>query len=40
MSIKMKPSHIQTLLSVPELHRVMPKNGSRTLPPVGNYTLP
>ena len=39
MSIKMKPSHIQTLLSVPELHRVMPF-GLRTLPPVGNFTLP
>ncbi len=32
-------SFIQTLLSVLELHQVC-HNGSRTLPPVGNCTLP
>jgi hypothetical protein len=32
-------SSIQTVLSVPEFHRFLPC-GSRTLPPVGNFTLP
>jgi hypothetical protein len=35
-------SSIQTLLSVPESHQFNPfiKKESRTLPPVGNFTLP
>ena len=35
-------SSIQTLLSVPESHQFSPfvKKESRTLPPVGNFTLP
>ncbi len=37
------PNHfsslIQTILSAPESHRIMPY-GSRAVPPVGNYTLP
>ena len=34
-------SLIQTILSVPESHRIgHPAGGSRTLPPVGNHTLP
>lgn len=33
-------SSIQTILLVPELHRVSRRSGSRTLPPVGNFTLP
>ena len=32
-------SFLQTILSVPESHRIMP-HGSRTVPPVGNCTLP
>ena len=33
-------SLIQTLLSVLELHQIGRQNGSRTIPPVGNLTLP
>lgn len=33
-------STIQTILSVLELHQISHQSGSRTLPPVGNYTLP
>ena len=32
-------SFIQTILSAPESHRIMPL-GPRALPPVGNHTLP
>lgn len=34
-----RSSLIQTILSAPESHRIMPV-GSRAVPPVGNLTLP
>ena len=36
----MSSSLIQTLLSVPELHRIGRRSGLRTVPPVGNFTQP
>ena len=38
-STVLSSSSIQTVLSAPESHRIMPL-GSRALPPVGNLTLP
>ena len=38
-STVLSSSSIQTVLSAPESHRIMPF-GSRALPPVGNHTLP
>ena len=38
-STVLSSSSIQTVLSAPESHRIMPL-GSRALPPVGNCTLP
>ena len=38
-STVLSSSFIQTVLSAPESHRIMPF-GSRALPPVGNLTLP
>ena len=40
ITILIASSIIQTLLSVSELHRIGRRSGSRTLPPVGNYTRP
>ena len=33
-------SSIQTILSVLESHQILPLRGSRTIPPIGNFTLP